>query len=329
MLWNRQDSEQAQVDGDVDISAPEATEINIDGADAGEGADAAGEGTAFEAIGDVDFSDGVSGDEMMALWSSVGWPIVKALILIIVVLIVAGWVGGLVTRICRKGKVDETLAKFFGNMAKYTILVLGGLAVLNTFGIDTTSFAAVIAAAGFAIGLALSGLLGNFAAGVLLLFFRPFKVGDVISAAGITAKVDSIELFTTIFTTPDNRKIIVPNSDIFDGTIENVTIHDTRRVDVSVGTEYSADLDQTREVLMGASKKIEGGLGDPEPVVYLNELGDSSISWAVRLWAKTPDYWAVKERLTRQIKYDLDEAGIGIPFPQMDVHLDGKVSQGA
>ncbi len=311
MLWMLQEA----VDGETAQAAVE---------DAGAGAQ---EGAATTGS-TLDFSDGVSSDEMMALWVDWGLPIVKALILIIAVLIISKWVGGLITRICRKAKVDETLARFFGNMGKYAIMVLGGLAVLSTFGVDTTSFAAVIAAAGFAVGMAMSGLLGNFAAGIMLLIFRPFKIGDVVNAAGITAKVEAIELFTTVFTTPDNRKIIVPNGEIYGGTIENITFHDTRRVDVSVGTDYSADLDKTREVLMGAAKKIEGVLGDPEPVVYLSELGGSSIDWAVRVWANTPDYWGVKEKLTRQIKYDLDEAGIGIPFPQMDVHIDGAVSQG-
>ncbi len=275
----------------------------------------------------VDLTDGVSTDELMQIWTTWGIPIVKAIILIIVVLIIAKWVGKLILNVARKAKVDETLARFFGNMGKYAIMILGGLAILNTFGIDTTSFAAVIAAAGFAIGMAMSGLLGNFAAGIMLLIFRPFKIGDVISAGGVTGKIHAIELFTTAFDTPDNRRIIVPNSEIYGGTIENATFHETRRVDVAVGTDYSADLDKTREVLKGAVAKVEGVKTDPEPVIYLSELGGSSIDWAVRAWSATADYWAVKERMTRQIKVDLDEAGIGIPFPQMDVHIDGAVKQ--
>ncbi|GAB5496616.1 MAG: mechanosensitive ion channel [Phycisphaerales bacterium] len=305
MLWMLQDAEQA------------GGEIESQAADGGEAAGSS-----------LNLTDGVSSDEMMSIWTDYGLPTVKALVLIIVVLIVSKWVGGLITKICRKANVDETLARFFGNMGKYAIMVLGGLAVLSTFGIDTTSFAAVIAAAGFAVGMAMSGLLGNFAAGIMLLIFRPFKIGDVVSAGGVTAKVEAIELFTTVFLTPDNRKIIVPNGDIYGGTIENITTNDTRRVDVAVGTDYGADLDKTRDVLMGAIKKVEGVMTDPEPVVYLVELGDSSISWSVRAWGATADYWAIREKLTRQVKYDLDEAGIGIPFPQMDVHIDGAVSNG-
>ncbi|MEM8876224.1 MAG: mechanosensitive ion channel family protein [Planctomycetota bacterium] len=275
------------------------------------------------------FTDGdISSDDLMFAWTAVGLPIVKAIVLIIAVLIISGWVRRIVLGVTRKAKVDETLARFFGNMAKYIVMILGGLAILSTLGVDTTSFAAVIAAAGFAIGLALSGLLGNFSAGIMLLIFRPFKVGDVVSAGGTTGKVESIELFTTIFDTPDNRRIMVPNSEIFGGTIENITHHPTRRCDVAVGTDYPADIDETRRVLERVAGEVEGGLADPGAVVYLSELGGSSIDWAVRVWCNAGDYWAVKERLTRNIKVALDEANIGIPYPQMDVHIDGAVKQG-
>ena len=282
-----------------------------------------------EATGtDLNVMDGISGDELMSLWSSYGLPTVKAIILIIVVLVVSKWVRNAILKVARKGKVDETLARFFANMGKYLIMLLGGLAILGMFGIDTTSFAAVIAALGFAVGMAMSGLLGNFAAGIMLLIFRPFKIGDVVSAGGVTGKIEAIELFSTVFNTPDNRRIIVPNGSIYDGTIENITHHATRRVDVAVGTDYSADLDKTRAVLEKAAASVEGVISDPAPVIYLSELGGSSIDWAVRVWAKTEDYWAVRERVTRDIKVALDAAGIGIPFPQMDVHIDGSVKQG-
>lgn len=271
----------------------------------------------------TDLFAGITVDDLMQY----GISVAKAIVLIILVLIIAKWVRNLILKITRKAKVDETLARFFSNMGKYAIMLLGGLAILGMFGVDTTSFAAVIAALGFAVGMAMSGLLGNFAAGIMLLIFRPFKIGDVISAGGVTGKVEAIELFSTVFDTPDNRRIIVPNGSIYGGTIENVTHHDTRRVDVAVGTDYSADLDKTREVLKGAVAKVEGVMTDPEPVIYLSELGGSSIDWAVRAWSATADYWAVKERMTRQIKVDLDEAGIGIPFPQMDVHIDGAVKK--
>ncbi|RMH11643.1 MAG: mechanosensitive ion channel family protein [Planctomycetota bacterium] len=263
----------------------------------------------------------ISRADLLQLWADIGIPILKAIILIVVVVIVSRWFARLTTRIAQRARIEVTLAKFFGNLVRYAVLVLGALAILDTFGIKTTSFAAVIAAVGFALGMAVSGTLGNVAAGVLLLVFRPFKVGDVVSAGGVTGKVEEIGLFATVFDTPDNRRIIVPNNSIFGGTIENVTFHPKRRVDVSVGTDYSADLDQTRAVLARAAAQVEGRLPDEDPVVYLVELGNSSIAWSVRVWAPTSDYAAVRERLTRDIKVALDEAGIGIPFPQMDVHV--------
>jgi small conductance mechanosensitive channel len=224
-------------------------------------------------------------------------------------------------------KVDPTLGKFAGQLVFYVVMIGALLGVLGKMGVSVASFAAVIAAAGFAIGLAFQGTLSNFAAGVMLLVFRPFKVGDVVNAAGITAKVGEIDLFTTAFDTPDNRHIIVPNSSIFGSTIENVTFHPERRVDVAVGCDYAADIDKTREVLTAAVESVPGRIdGEGRGFqIYLTGLGDSSVDWAVRVWFPTPDYWAKKEELTRAVKMHLDEAGVGIPFPQMDVHIDGKL----
>jgi len=281
---------------------------------------------AMDAISRVADGD-TSGEALMGLWTYIGWPIVQAILLIVAVLLVAGWTRNLIARALGRAHVEATLTRFISSMVRWAVLLLGALAILNTFGVDTTSFAAVIAALGFAVGMAMSGTLGNFAAGVMLLVFRPFKVGDVVQVGGTTGKVDSIELFSTILDTPDNRRIIVPNGSVFGSEIENITFHATRRVDVAVGTEYSADLDETRKVLEKSVEGIEGILADPAPVIYLVELGDSSISWAVRVWSATPDYWAVRERVTRSVKVHLDQAGIGIPFPQMDVHLDGSVKR--
>jgi len=269
----------------------------------------------------------MSADTWILLWDSVGKPVALALVLIIAVLLVAGWARRLTSKACRRTKVEETLARFLGNMVRYIILLAGGITILGTLGVETTSFAAVLAAAGFAVGMALSGMLGNVAAGVMLLFFRPFKVGDVVSAGGVTGKVFEIGLFTTTFDTPDNRRIIAPNSSIFDGTIENVSHHKTRRVSVEVGTDYGADIDKARGVLLATAKACTGVLNDPQPGVALTGLGGSSIDWAVRVWVNAEDYWAVMDQLTRDVKYALDNAKIGIPYPQMDVHLDGKVAQ--
>ncbi len=297
-----------------------------EGADGGAGA-GAGETTdpnpvAEKASGLLDNLINGNFDQITAndIWA-VAQPVVVALVLIVVVLFLAGWARRLTIKATTKARVEITLSKFFGNLVKWAILVLGGISVLSTFGVEMTSFAAVLAALGFAIGLALSGTLGNVAAGVMLLVFRPYRVGDVISVNGVTAKVDEIELFTTTFDTPDNRRIIMPNSSIFGSTIENVTHHGTRRVDIAVGTAYEADIDKAREVMMAAAKGIEGRDTSQDPVIYLSELGGSSIDWAVRVWAPTADYWAIKERMVRDIKYALDEAGIGIPYPQRDIHV--------
>ncbi len=251
---------------------------------------------------------------------------IGALAVLFIGWIVAGMVGGVVRKTCDKAKVDLTLGKFFAKATRWIILLMVVLACLGMFGVETTSFAAVLAAAGFAVGMALQGTLSNFAAGVMLLIFRPFKVGDVVSVAGHTGKVNEIELFTTTMDTPDNRRLILPNGAIFGASIENVTFHDKRRVDVAVGVDYSADIDKTRAVLTEAATSVAGRLQEEAPVVVLVELGASSVDWSVRVWSQTADYFAVKEALTEAVKKSLDQAGIGIPFPQMDVHVDGALS---
>lgn len=248
--------------------------------------------------------------------------VVGVIVLLVLSWIVAKWASKRVTRSAEK-RLDITIARFFGSLVKYGILVMAFLGCLTMFGFETTSFAAVIGAAGLAIGLAMQGTLSNFSAGLMLLIFRPFKVGDVVSTAGITGKVVNLALFTTDFDTPDNRRIIVPNGAIFGSTIDNITFHETRHVDVLVGTEYTADIATVRGVLLEAVRSLAGVHAEPEPVAYLVELGASSIDWSVRMWANTSDFWAVRERATQSIKKHLDEAGIGIPFPQMDVHIEG------
>lgn len=245
-----------------------------------------------------------------------------ALVLLFVAWIVAGICGRLVRRGLERAKFDTTLTRFFSRMVKWLVLLLAVLACLSIFGVETTSFAAVIGAAGLAVGLAFQGTLGNFAAGIMLLVFRPYKVGDVVNAAGQLGKVYEIDLFTTIMDTFDNRRIIVPNGTIFGSTIENITHHPQRRADVDVGVDYTADIDRTREVLTAAAASVEGGLSDPEPAIILLGLGASSVDWSVRVWAKGDDFGAVKQGTIRAVKNALDEAGIGIPYPQMDVHLD-------
>jgi small conductance mechanosensitive channel len=265
----------------------------------------------------------VGTDTWILLWSSVGQPVLLALVLIVAVFLGAGWLSRITDRALTRARVEPTLSRFLANLVRYLVLVIGGITILGTLGVETTSFAAALAAAGFAIGMALSGTLSNVAAGIMLLLFRPFKVGDAVTVNGVTARVYQINLFNTEFDTFDNRRVIMPNSSVFGNTIENISYHKTRRVEVNVGTTYSSNIDQAREVLMRAARGTEGILGDPEPVVLLLEMGSSSINWAVRVWVNAPDFWAVRDRLTRNVKVGLDEAKIGIPLPQMDVHLDG------
>lgn len=250
-------------------------------------------------------------------------PAITALVMLIVAYFVAAFISRLASRPIRR-RVDETLGRFVDKLIFYLIMVSAVLGVLQYFGVGITSFAAVIAAGGFAVGLAFQGTLSNFAAGIMLLVFRPFKVGDVINAAGITAKVYEIDLFHTVFDTFDNRRIVVPNSQISDGTIENISHHGERRVDVAVGVAYSADLQQTRDTLTSAAESLREFLVEGEGRGYqiaLLELGDSAVKWAVRFWTKADDFWPVKEQLITAIKERLDSAGIGIPYPQMDVHV--------
>lgn len=256
-----------------------------------------------------------------------GIRIVGVLVALVVSFSIANWVKRLVLRVCDKREFDRTLGLFFANMAKYLVLIAAILGCLGVFGVQTASFAAVIGAAGLAIGLAFQGTLANFASGVMLLTFRPFKVGDVVILDGHTGTVQAIDIFTTEMSALDNRKIILPNRKVFGDTIINLTAHDTRRVDVNVGVEYSADIDATRAVLEKAINSVETGLEEPAPQVFLKELGDSAVAWQLRLWCKTPDFWPTYEALVRATKMELDNADIGIPFPQIDIHLDKDVTE--
>jgi small conductance mechanosensitive channel len=250
----------------------------------------------------------------------------KVVVILLVAWILAGWVARIIRSRGEKAKrVDTTLALFFSNLARWAILVLGLITAIGVVGIPTASFAALIAAAGLAIGLALQGSLGNFASGVMLLIFRPFKVGDYVEVGGTSGTVMEIQLFATIIDTPDNRRMIVPNGEVFGQTIENVSYHSERRVDVAVGTDYSADLDKVREVLKAAAEALPQKLADKDVAIVLQELGGSSIDWSVRVWVAASDFWPARDELTRLVKQHLDKAEIGIPFPQMDVHLDKAV----
>lgn len=254
-------------------------------------------------------------------WSA---RIVGVLIALLVALIIARWLQRATERVMERRGVDSTLRGFVGALVRYTVLTTAIVSCLGVFGIQTTSIAAVLGSAGLAMGLAFQGTLSNFAAGVMLLMFRPFKVDDVIQVSGTTGKVTRIDLFTTDLVTGDNRKIIIPNKNVFGNTIENLTALDTRRVDIDVGVDYGGDIDTTRETLITAATSLDLVMDDPAPQAVLIGLGASSVDWSVRCWCKTSDYWAVREALIRAAKIGLDEKQLGIPFPQVDVHLDNQ-----
>ena len=250
---------------------------------------------------------------------------------VVVVWIVGRWLAGKLGRLTQglldRRKMDPTISRFLGTMVRSLVLIVVVLAILGMVGIETASVAAILAAAGFAVGMALQGNLANFAAGVLLVLFRPFRVGDVVEVAGQTGKVDAIDLLVTTLDTPDNRRVIIGNSAVLGGIIVNYTHNPLRRADVPVGTDYGADLKATREALERAIERV-AVKADGEPhQVFLAGLGGSSIDWQVRVWCKPEDYFTCIEQTVQAVKESLDEAGIGIPFPQMDVHLDGRLEK--
>jgi small conductance mechanosensitive channel len=239
--------------------------------------------------------------------------------------LIASWTERGIRAGLERRNFDATLTRFFAKLGRYLILIGAVLGCLGVFGIQTASFAAVLAAAGFAVGMAFQGTLGNFSAGIMLLAFRPFKVGDFVEVNGEKGACEHIDLFTCEFRTLDNKKLIIPNGAVFGSTITNYTGYDIRRVDIDVGAEYSADVDATRAALEKATASIPGMIQDPPPQVFLKALGASSVDWQVRIWCKTADFWDVWQATTQACKRSLDEAGIGIPFPQQDVHLDESV----
>lgn len=255
-------------------------------------------------------------------WVSVySLNIIGAILIFIVGKWVARRISNLLARLLGKHDFDPALVSFLTNMSYYALIVLVVVAAAGRLGINTASFLTVIGAAGLAVGLALKDSLSNFAAGVMLVLFRPFTIGDVVSTAGITAKVEKITIFNTHFCSPDNQLIIVPNNKIIADIITNINVKDTRRVDLTVGISYSDDMAETKEILARLAKEDSRILADPAPFIAVAELADSSVNLVFRPWVKTADYWDVRFDLTEKIKNRLDEAGISIPFPQQDVHL--------
>ena len=247
------------------------------------------------------------------------------LLLALVILIVGRWVVKwgtyILTRALQRAGLDATLVRFLEKIIYYTLLVTVIIAAADQAGIKTTSFIAILGAAGLAVGLALKDSLANFASGVLLIIFQPFRVGDMVTVAGVTGTVERIDIFSSILITPDNQKIILPNGSITGDVITNLTALPTRRIDLVIGISYGDDLRRAREVLQQIIRAEARILAEPAPAIALGELGASSVNLLVRPWVKTDDYWEVRFTLLEQIKLAFDEAGITFPFPQQDVHL--------
>ena len=260
-------------------------------------------------------------DKIYQLLTVYGLKALAAVAIFIIGRWVAKGVRKLVERLMTKGKVDSTLITFTSNMTYIGLLAFVVIAALGQLGIQTTSFIAILGAAGLAVGLALQGSLSNFAAGFLLIIFRPFKVGDLVEAAGVFGVVEAIQIFTTQLKTPDNKTVIVPNAKLTDDNIVNWTVKGTRRVDMVFGIGYEDDIDKARSLMADIIAEDTRILKTPEPQISVSELADSSVNFVVRPWVKVEDYWGVFFDLTEKIKKAFDANDISIPFPQRDVHV--------
>lgn len=247
--------------------------------------------------------------------------ILAAIVILVVGLWLAKKIKAVFVSALNKKEVDPTLIGFFSSTLHGGLVLFIVIAAIGKLGVQTTSFVAVIGAAGLAVGLALQGSLSNFASGVLLILFKPFKVGDFIKAGGEAGVVVEVGILTTEMKTPDNIKIILPNSAIMGGSITNVSAHPTRRVDMVVGVSYGDDLNKAKQIMEDLLAADERVLKDPAPTVAVSNLGDSSVDFVVRPWVNSADYWAVKFDFTQAVKEKFDAEGVSIPFPQRDVHI--------
>lgn len=260
-------------------------------------------------------------EKLIALATEYGIATLTAL----AIFVVGRWLVNRLTNLAQKVMLarasDETLVKFVCSILRWVGLLFVVIAALSHLGIDTTSLVALLGAAGLAIGLSLQSSLGNFAAGVMLIIFKPFKKGDFVDAGGAMGTVDSISIFTTIMTTPDNKEIIIPNGSIIGGNITNFSARPTRRVDMVFGISYGDDIRKAKAILEEIISADARVLPEPAPVITVGELADSSVNFLVRPWVKASDYWGVMWDTTEAVKLRFDAEGISIPFPQMDVHM--------
>jgi len=260
-------------------------------------------------------------DAAVSLVSEWGLQVLGGFALLAVGWGAARWIRRVVRRALGRSAVDDTLVPFLSSLVYYAVLAFVGVAVLNLFGVQTASLIAVLGAAGFAVGLAFQGTLSNFSSGVMLLVFRPFGVGDHVEVAGESGTVAEIGVFATHLDTPDNVRIVVPNSEVFGSVVKNYHAHDRRRVDLVVGIDYGDDIGGAIETIRRVLAEHEGVLDEPEPVVEVDSLGDSAVNLVVRPWCATADYWSVRRGLTRRLKEAVEADGFSFPYPQRDVHL--------
>jgi small conductance mechanosensitive channel len=264
-------------------------------------------------------------DRIVELGTEMGIDFAVRLATALAIFVVGRWGARLgrrlLVRMLARYQVEETLERFLGNIVHAALLTVVIVAAVNRLGVETTSVVAIVGAAGLAIGLALQGSLSNFAAGVLIVMFQPYRVGDYVDAAGVAGTVQEVQIFTTLLRTPDNKTIIVPNSQVMSGTIVNYTANETRRIDLQVGCGYGDDLDAVRTALTAVVSEHPGVLDEPAATIAVAALGESSVDFVVRPWVKSSDYWAVRFDLIERIKKRFDADGLSIPYPQRDVHV--------
>ena len=253
------------------------------------------------------------------------FPYAANIALALVIFFVGKWLANTLTNVVVKllprSQMDDILISFVTSITKTILLLFVAIAALNQLGIDTTSLIALLGAAGLAVGLALQNSLQNFAAGVMLIVFRPFKAGDFVELAGVAGVVENIGIFSSVLRTGDNRELIIPNGAIYGGIITNYSARSTRRVDMVFGVDYGDDLREAKALLRSIILADDRVLAEPEPVIAVSELADSSVNFIVRPWVKSADYWPVLWDTTEKVKLEFDAQGLSIPFPQMDIHL--------
>jgi small conductance mechanosensitive channel len=260
-------------------------------------------------------------EQLIVFATTYGLKVVGAILILILGRLVAGLARRIMRKITKKSNLDDAVVSFLASATYFLVIVFAAIAALAKFGVQTASLVAVLGAAGFAVGFALQGSLSNFAAGVMILVFRPFKIGDLIEAAGVVGVVQDILLFNTILATLDNVKIIVPNGKVYGDVIKNISGYETRRVDLVFGIGYSSSIPKAYDVIRNILKGDARILPEPETQIAVSELADSSVNFVVRPWVKKDDYWDVRFGLTRQVKEAFDSQGIEIPFPQRVVHM--------